>query len=64
LRIRHTAPLGDFRYPVNHRGDAALAATPDAQAGQKLFESVGCNTCHVESITTAPAARLSTGARS
>jgi CxxC motif-containing protein (DUF1111 family) len=31
-----------------------VAATPDAQAGQKLFESVGCNICHVESITTAP----------
>jgi CxxC motif-containing protein (DUF1111 family) len=34
--------------------DTVLAATPDAQAGQKLFESVGCNICHVESITTAP----------
>jgi CxxC motif-containing protein (DUF1111 family) len=34
--------------------DALLAATPDAQAGQKLFEAVGCNICHVESITTAP----------
>jgi CxxC motif-containing protein (DUF1111 family) len=32
-----------------------LAATPDAQAGQMLFESVGCSVCHVESITTAPA---------
>jgi CxxC motif-containing protein (DUF1111 family) len=35
--------------------DATLAATADAQAGQKLFESVGCNICHVESITTAAA---------
>ena len=35
--------------------DTALAATPDAQAGQKLFESVGCAICHVESMTTAPA---------
>jgi len=34
--------------------DATLAATSDAQAGQKLFESVGCNICHVEAITTAP----------
>jgi CxxC motif-containing protein (DUF1111 family) len=33
--------------------DATLAATSDAMAGQKLFESVGCNICHVESITTA-----------
>jgi CxxC motif-containing protein (DUF1111 family) len=35
--------------------DVTLAATPDAQAGQKLFESVGCNLCHVESMTTLPA---------
>lgn len=34
--------------------DTLLASTPDAIAGQKLFESVGCNICHVESITTAP----------
>ncbi len=34
--------------------DTILAATSDAQAGQKVFESVGCNVCHVESITTAP----------
>ena len=34
--------------------DTVLAASMDAQAGQKLFESVGCNVCHVESITTAP----------
>ncbi len=35
--------------------DLALAATPDAQKGQHLFEGIRCNTCHVESITTAPA---------
>jgi CxxC motif-containing protein (DUF1111 family) len=35
--------------------DTALAVTADAQAGQKLFESVGCNLCHVESMTTLPA---------
>ena len=34
--------------------DTVLAASSDAMAGQKLFESVGCNICHVESITTAP----------
>lgn len=34
--------------------DMALAVMPDAMAGQKLFEAVGCNICHVESITTAP----------
>jgi CxxC motif-containing protein (DUF1111 family) len=35
--------------------DAVLAATPDAQAGHAVFESIGCNICHIESITTAPA---------
>jgi len=34
--------------------DSTLAATADAQAGQRLFEQVGCSICHVESITTAP----------
>jgi CxxC motif-containing protein (DUF1111 family) len=33
--------------------DTTLAATTDAQAGQQLFEKIGCNICHVESITTA-----------
>jgi len=35
--------------------DAALAATPDAQAGGALFNQVGCQNCHVRDITTAPA---------
>ena len=35
--------------------DSALAATADAQAGASLFNQVGCNLCHVRSITTAPA---------
>lgn len=34
--------------------DTALAATPAALRGQELFRRLGCNTCHVESITTAP----------
>jgi CxxC motif-containing protein (DUF1111 family) len=34
--------------------DTTLGTTADAQAGQALFESIGCNICHVESITTAP----------
>ena len=41
--------------------DLALAAPPDAQAGQKLFESVGCNTCHVESMTTLPTGTVVNG---
>jgi CxxC motif-containing protein (DUF1111 family) len=34
--------------------DTDLASTPDAQAGGALFHSVGCDICHVNSITTAP----------
>ncbi|MBV9959020.1 MAG: hypothetical protein JO360_11395 [Acidobacteria bacterium] len=34
--------------------DAALAATPNAQAGAAFFNQVGCSICHVTSITTAP----------
>ncbi|MGE5323603.1 MAG: di-heme oxidoredictase family protein [Actinomycetota bacterium] len=35
--------------------DAALAATPDAQAGAQLFHQIGCDICHVSSMTTVPA---------
>jgi CxxC motif-containing protein (DUF1111 family) len=35
--------------------DAAAMATSAAQQGQQLFNAVGCNICHVPSITTAPA---------
>jgi CxxC motif-containing protein (DUF1111 family) len=35
--------------------DTVLAATADAQAGSGLFSQVGCTTCHVRNITTAPA---------
>jgi len=34
--------------------DAELAAGADAQAGQALFHRIGCNVCHVQTITTAP----------
>jgi len=33
--------------------DAALAGTSDAIAGSQLFDAIGCNICHVRSITTA-----------
>jgi CxxC motif-containing protein (DUF1111 family) len=33
--------------------DVALAATPDAVAGSVLFDQIGCDICHVRSITTA-----------
>src|SRR5262249_45093063 len=32
--------------------DTALAATADAVAGSNLFNAIGCNICHVTSITT------------
>ena len=35
--------------------DEKLAATPDARAGEQLFEQIGCGICHVSSIRTAPA---------
>jgi CxxC motif-containing protein (DUF1111 family) len=35
--------------------DSLLAASPDARAGQQIFESIGCNICHVETMVTAPA---------
>jgi CxxC motif-containing protein (DUF1111 family) len=41
--------------------DLALAATPDARAGQQIFNSIGCAICHVPSITTAPAGTVING---
>jgi CxxC motif-containing protein (DUF1111 family) len=41
--------------------DEALAATADAQAGSRIFDSVGCAICHVRAITTAPAGALING---
>src|SRR6201997_827387 len=41
--------------------DAALAMTPAALKGRELFRRVGCNVCHVESITTAPVGTLIDG---
>jgi CxxC motif-containing protein (DUF1111 family) len=35
--------------------DATLATTIDARAGEHIFNSIGCNICHVPTITTAPA---------
>ena len=41
--------------------DTALAATPAALAGQQLFRQLGCNVCHREAITTAPAGTVIDG---
>ncbi|MGA9673241.1 MAG: di-heme oxidoredictase family protein [Terracidiphilus sp.] len=34
--------------------DKTLAETSDAKNGQHLFHEIGCSTCHVETIVTAP----------
>jgi CxxC motif-containing protein (DUF1111 family) len=41
--------------------DTVLAATPDAVAGAQLFAQIGCSTCHVTSITTAPTGTVING---
>ncbi len=35
--------------------DRELAATPKAMRGSALFDSIGCASCHVPTLTTAPA---------
>jgi len=43
--------------------DVPLAVTHDAQAGQVIFARIGCGTCHVATIVTAPAGtRINGGA--
>jgi CxxC motif-containing protein (DUF1111 family) len=41
--------------------DTAVAATASAQRGSSLFDAIGCATCHVRSITTAPAGTVING---
>jgi len=41
--------------------DTALAATPAALVGEVLFTQIGCNVCHVQTITTAPAGTVING---
>ena len=41
--------------------DAMVAASPASQAGEKLFERIGCGTCHISTIVTAPAGRVING---
>src|SRR3984957_9549648 len=41
--------------------DAVLSATPAAQEGQMLFQRIGCATCHVSTIVTAPAGTIING---
>ena len=35
--------------------DSQLASNPVAQTGEGIFHKIGCATCHVETLTTAPA---------
>ena len=41
--------------------DTALAASTDAQTGASLFHNIGCDICHVSSITTAPVGTVING---
>ena len=41
--------------------DMELAATDSAQHGHRLFRELGCSTCHVSSIATAPAGTVMNG---
>src|SRR5947207_10586344 len=41
--------------------DSVLLATADAQAGQQIFTQIGCATCHIASITTAPSGTVING---
>jgi CxxC motif-containing protein (DUF1111 family) len=43
--------------------DAELAATPEAQAGEQIFERIGCAICHVPTLVTAsPGTVINAGA--
>lgn len=41
--------------------DTILANTPQAMLGSKLFDQIGCATCHVRTLTTAPAGTVING---
>lgn len=41
--------------------DARLAATNDAIVGGQLFHSIGCDICHIQTLTTAPAGTVING---
>ena len=41
--------------------DVMVAASPGSQAGDKLFEQIGCGTCHISTIVTAPAGTVING---
>jgi CxxC motif-containing protein (DUF1111 family) len=41
--------------------DAELAMTPDAPAGEQIFQQIGCAICHVATIITAQAGTVING---
>jgi CxxC motif-containing protein (DUF1111 family) len=41
--------------------DATLANTADAEAGAQIFDRIGCDTCHVSTIVTAPTGSVING---
>jgi len=41
--------------------DLALAATPEAQRGEAVFEQIGCANCHLPLLVTAPAGTVING---
>src|SRR6266581_2010936 len=41
--------------------DAQIAQTPKARLGAELFDKVGCDQCHVQTLTTAPAGTKTNG---
>lgn len=41
--------------------DLVLAIAPAAQAGANVFEAIGCGTCHVSTIVTAPVGTMING---
>jgi CxxC motif-containing protein (DUF1111 family) len=43
--------------------DARQAATPAAKKGVALFSSIGCDACHVPTLTTAPAGTVVNGGK-
>ncbi len=49
-----------YHFEVFLAPNTPLALTPAAQVGQSLFESIGCNLCHVEHMQTDPNATVST----
>src|SRR4029077_11687292 len=50
--IHHFAQF--IRRTMGTPRDTALQTTQAALKGGELFRQIGCNVCHVESITTAP----------